>query len=145
MADGTLGARLRFRPRPAAAPPAAAFEPGRDEPLGLAAGRDGVLFVPDTAEPGGPVLVFLHGIVANGALWRRVVPGLADQYRCITPDWPLGSHEVPPNPDADLTPPGLGRLIADFLEALDLRDVTVVSNDTGTALNQILATTHPER
>jgi pimeloyl-ACP methyl ester carboxylesterase len=93
----------------------------------------------------GEPIVFVHGLLVNGDLWRKVVPQLADRYRCITPDWPLGSHEVPLNPDADLTPPGLAKLIADFLEALDLRDVTLVSNDTGTALTQLAATSHPER
>ena len=93
----------------------------------------------------GETIVFVHGLLVNGDLWRKVVPRLADRYRCITPDWPLGSHSVPLSPDADLSPPGLARLIADFLEALDLRDVTVVSNDTGTALNQLLVTSHPER
>src|SRR5215217_7138360 len=93
----------------------------------------------------GEPIVFVHGLLVNGDLWRQVVPRLADGYRCITPDWPLGSHSVPLAGDADLTPPGLAKLIADFLDALDLRDVTVVSNDTGTALTQILATSHPER
>jgi pimeloyl-ACP methyl ester carboxylesterase len=93
----------------------------------------------------GEPIVFVHGLLVNGDLWRKVVPKLADDYRCIAPDWPLGSHEVPLSADADLTPPGLARLIADFLEALDLRDVTLVSNDTGTALTQLVATSHPER
>jgi pimeloyl-ACP methyl ester carboxylesterase len=93
----------------------------------------------------GEPIVFVHGLLVNGDLWRKVVPKLADRYRCITPDWPLGSHEVPLNPGADLTPPGLAKLIADFLAALDLRDVTLVSNDTGTALTQLVATSHPER
>ena len=93
----------------------------------------------------GEPIVFVHGLLVNGDLWRKVVPRLADSHRCITPDWPLGSHGVPLNPDADLTPPGLARLIADFLEALDLQNATIVSNDTGTALTQILATTYPER
>src|SRR5215211_4310102 len=93
----------------------------------------------------GETIVFVHGLLVNGDLWRKVVPRLADRYRCITPDWPLGSHSVPLSPEADLSPPGLARLIADFLEALDLRDVTVVSNDTGTALSQLLVTSHPER
>jgi pimeloyl-ACP methyl ester carboxylesterase len=93
----------------------------------------------------GEPIVFVHGLLVNGDLWRKVVPLLADGHRCITPDWPLGSHEVPLNADADLTPPGLARLIADFLGALDLRDVTLVSNDTGTALTQLVATLHPER
>jgi pimeloyl-ACP methyl ester carboxylesterase len=93
----------------------------------------------------GEPIVFIHGLLVNGDLWRKVVPLLADRYRCITPDWPLGSHTVPLAGDADLTPPGLAQLMADFLDALDLRDVTTVSNDTGTALNQLLVTSHPER
>jgi pimeloyl-ACP methyl ester carboxylesterase len=48
-------------------------------------------------------------------------------------------------PEADLTPPGLARLIADFMDALDLEDVTLVGNDTGGALCQLVATRHPER
>jgi len=93
----------------------------------------------------GEPIVFVHGLLVNGDLWRKVVPLLSDSYRCITPDWPLGSHSVPVSPDADLTPTGVAQLIADFLEALDLRDVTLVGNDTGTALTQIAATEHPER
>jgi pimeloyl-ACP methyl ester carboxylesterase len=48
-------------------------------------------------------------------------------------------------PDADLSPPGLVGLIAEFLEKLDLNDVVVVGNDTGGALAQMLVTTRPER
>src|SRR5919198_6123526 len=93
----------------------------------------------------GAPLVFVHGLLVDGTLWRKVVPELADRHRCIAPDLPLGSHRVAMAPDADLSPPGLARLIADFLEALDLRDATIVANDTGGALTQILAANHPER
>jgi pimeloyl-ACP methyl ester carboxylesterase len=93
----------------------------------------------------GEPIVFVHGLLVNGDLWRQVVPLLADRYRCITPDWPLGSHTVPLASDADLTPPGLARLIADFMATLDLEGATVVGNDTGTALSQLVATSHPER
>jgi pimeloyl-ACP methyl ester carboxylesterase len=92
----------------------------------------------------GRPLVFVHGILVNGLLWRRVTPRL-DGFRRIVPDLPLGSHEVPLNPGADLTPPGLAQLIADFLEALDLDDVVLIANDTGGALAQIVAANHPER
>ena len=93
----------------------------------------------------GRPIVFLHGFVTNGDLWRKVVPALCEHYRCIAPDWPLGSHSVAMEPDADLSPPGLVDLIAAFLEELDLGDVVVVGNDTGGALAQMLVTTHPER
>ncbi|MEA2390448.1 MAG: hypothetical protein QOK31_557, partial [Solirubrobacteraceae bacterium] len=92
----------------------------------------------------GPTLLFIHGLLVNGTLWRKVVPRLEDRFRCVVPDLPLGSHREPMAPDADLTPPGLAQLIADFTEALGLEDVTLVGNDTGGALCQLVATNHPD-
>ena len=94
----------------------------------------------------GPPVVFVHGLLVNADLWRAVVPTVADAgFRCLAPDWPLGSHELAMAPDADLTPPGLARLIAAFLDELDLSDVTLVANDTGGALVQILMASRPVR
>ena len=93
----------------------------------------------------GPVLVFVHGYLVNADIWRKLVPLLASDFRCLTPDWPLGSHDVPMDPGADLSPPGMARLIADFLAALDLRDATLVGNDSGGAYSQIAAAEHPGR
>jgi pimeloyl-ACP methyl ester carboxylesterase len=93
----------------------------------------------------GPPVVFLHGILANGALWRDVVPALGAQVRCITPDWPLGSHEAPLRPDADMSLPALARLVEEVFERLDLEDVTLVANDTGGAIAQWVAVHDPRR
>ena len=94
----------------------------------------------------GRPVVFVHGVLTNADLWRAVMPGIADAgFRCLAPDWPLGSHELPMKPDADLSPTGNADLIADFLAALDLRDVILVANDTGGALTQIMLARHPER
>jgi pimeloyl-ACP methyl ester carboxylesterase len=93
----------------------------------------------------GPPIVFVHGLLVDGLLWRKVTPLLEDSFRCIVPDLPLGSHPAPMNPDADLSPPGLARLIADFLQSLELEDVVLVANDTGGAISQITAANHPER
>ena len=58
----------------------------------------------------GPPIVFVHGLLVNADLWRKVVPPIAAAgFRCITPDWPLGSHRHPVHPDADLSPTGLAR------------------------------------
>jgi pimeloyl-ACP methyl ester carboxylesterase len=94
-----------------------------------------------TGEP----IVLVHGLLTNGELWREVAPTLAKDFRVIVPDWPLGSQETPLDPGADLTPPGLARIIADFLVALELENVTLVGNDTGGALCQLVAVAHPER
>ena len=94
----------------------------------------------------GKPVVFVHGLLVNAELWRSVLPGVAEAgFRCIAPDWPLGAHETPMAAGADLTPLGQASLIRDFLDALDLRDVTVVANDTGGALTQILMARHPGR
>ena len=93
----------------------------------------------------GTPIVFVHGVAVNGDLWRRVVPGLASSYRCIAPDLPWGSHSIPLKPDTDLSLPGMARIVADFLTALELDDVVIVANDTGGAVAQALVGRHPER
>ena len=93
----------------------------------------------------GKPIVFVHGYLVDGRLWEGVVDRLSDRYRCLAPDWPIGAQRVAMKPDADLSPPGIAATIAAFLEALDLEDVTVVGNDSGGAMSQVLVTRHPER
>lgn len=93
----------------------------------------------------GKPIVFVHGYLVDGRLWGGVVDRLSDRFRCIAPDWPIGSQQIAMNPDADLSPPGIASLIHDFLEKLDLEDVTIVGNDSGGAMSQVLVTRHPER
>ncbi len=92
----------------------------------------------------GPALVFVHGVLVNANLWRKVVQQLAPDFRCVTLDMPFGSH-IDPMPNADLTPTGIANLIADVIEAIGLEDVTLVGNDTGGAICQLVATRRPER
>jgi pimeloyl-ACP methyl ester carboxylesterase len=97
-------------------------------------------------EGAGRPIVFVHGFLTNGKLWRKVVPPLVEAgFRCIVPDWPLGSHTIAMEPDADLSPPALAVLIGEFLTTLDLDDVILVGNDTGGALAQMLAARNPDR
>jgi pimeloyl-ACP methyl ester carboxylesterase len=93
----------------------------------------------------GAPIVFCHGWLANANLWREVIALLADDFRCIALDLPLGSHRVAMDEHADLSPVGCGELIAGALEALDLTDVTLVGNDSGGAYSQIAAAAHPRR
>lgn len=93
----------------------------------------------------GPVLVFLHGLLANSLLWSSVISHLHSHFRCLAPDLPLGAHELALHQDADLSPSGVAQLVADFLAALDLHDVTLIGNDTGGAICQLVIAHHPER
>jgi pimeloyl-ACP methyl ester carboxylesterase len=92
----------------------------------------------------GPAIVFVHGALVNANLWRKVVPRL-DGHTRVALDLPLGSHIDPMPKDADLTPPALADLVADSIDALGLDAVTLVGNDTGGALTQLVATRRPER
>jgi pimeloyl-ACP methyl ester carboxylesterase len=93
----------------------------------------------------GSTLVFVHGLMANHLLWSRAIPSLVSHFRCIAPDLPLGAHSNPLHPDADLSPLGVARLIADFLAALNLQEVTLIGNDTGGAMCQLVIANYPER
>ena len=93
----------------------------------------------------GAPIVFLHGYLMGANLWGPVVHLLNDKFRCIGPELPFGAHPTPMAPDADLTTAGLGRLVADFLQALDLREVILVGNDSGGAIAQVVAARHPQR
>lgn len=103
----------------------------------------GTIHIRDTGA--GAPIVFVHGLLVDGTLWRKVVERLEGGFRCIAPDWPLGSHRTPMARDADLSPRGVAHLIADTLEQMGLRDVTLVGNDTGGAICQILVTERPQR
>ena len=103
----------------------------------------GTISYRDTGD--GPPVVFVHGLLVDGTVWRKVTPLLDGAARSIVPDLPLGSHRTPMNADADVTPHGVARLVGDFLAALDLEDVTLVGNDTGGAISQLVALDHGER
>lgn len=97
----------------------------------------------DTGGDGPPVL-FLHGLLVDGSVWDPVVERLPG-HRCLVPELPLGSHTTPFPDRSRLTPHGVANLAADVLEELDLHDVTLVANDTGGALAQLIVTSRPER
>ena len=86
----------------------------------------------------GTVLVFLHGLLMDAALWDDVSSELSPGFRCLAPTLPLGAHRIPMGPDADLSLPAIAGLVTEFIDRLDLHDVTLVGNDTGGALVQLI-------
>ena len=94
---------------------------------------------------GAPV-VFVHGVLVNGALWQETARLLGEHgVRAITPDWPIGAHRLPFGSDADLSPHGIARLVAELCERLGLDDVTLVGNNSGGVVCQYVAALHPQR
>ncbi|MGZ9932273.1 alpha/beta fold hydrolase [Streptomyces sp. NC-S4] len=102
----------------------------------------GVIDFTDTGGDG-EVVVLVHGLGFDESVWDRVVSELRPDFRVVVPVLPIGSHRRPMRPDADLSAHGIAALLAEFLERLGLRDVTLVQNDAGTA--QLLVGVRDER
>ena len=100
--------------------------------------RAGTIAYEDTGG-NGPVIVLLPGLLMDGTLWSDVVRRLAPGLRCVVPTLPLGAHQTPVAVDADLSLAGQARIVAELLERLELDDVTLVGNDTGGAITQLVA------
>jgi pimeloyl-ACP methyl ester carboxylesterase len=97
----------------------------------------GTIDYEDTGGEGPPVLL-LHGLLMDASLWDDVIADLSVDHRCVVPTLPLGAHRRPMHADADLSLRGIARLVAELLDRLDLQGVTVIGNDTGGALVQLL-------
>ncbi|HYM44763.1 MAG TPA: alpha/beta hydrolase [Solirubrobacteraceae bacterium] len=79
----------------------------------------------------GPAIVFVHGLIMDGSLWRHVVADLRRDYRCVLPTLPFGAHRRPMHADADLSMRGMAEILGEFIEALDLRELTLAMSDWG--------------
>ncbi len=92
-----------------------------------------------------PPVLFIHGILVDHRLWMKAAEELArNGFRCILPDLPLGSHRIPVDESVALTPSTVAEMVHEFIGALDLHDVTLVGNDTGGGLCQLLVDAHPD-
>jgi pimeloyl-ACP methyl ester carboxylesterase len=86
----------------------------------------------------GPVIVLLHGLMMDLSLWDQTIRDLSADHRCVAPTLPLGAHRLAMRADAQLSLPGQARLVEELLDRLELREVTLVGNDTGGALVQLV-------
>jgi pimeloyl-ACP methyl ester carboxylesterase len=79
----------------------------------------------------GAIVVFLHGLIMDGSVWRNVVEDLRSDYRCVLPTLPLGGHRLAMHHGADLSMRGIAEIVGDFIARLDLDGVTLAMNDWG--------------
>lgn len=91
----------------------------------------------------GPVALFVHGVFVNALLWRNVIGAVRSVRRCIAVDLPAHG-QTPSDESWDLSLPGLTVLLASVCDAIGVDQVDLVGNDTGGALTQVFAATHPE-
>ncbi|WP_371615805.1 alpha/beta fold hydrolase [Streptomyces sp. NBC_00454] len=93
--------------------------------------------------PARETLVLVPGLGFDESVWQPVVDRLRTDFRVLVPVLPIGGHRRPMDPGADLSAQGVAALLAEFLDRLDLREVTLVQNDAGIA--QLLVGVQDER
>lgn len=108
--------------------------------------RSGTIYYEEYGPKNGRPVVFVHGYLMAGDVWREVSAQLAVLgLRCIAPTWPMGAHPQPLRPTADRSIAGVADIVAQVLSALGLEDVVLVGNDSGGVVTQLAAVHHPER
>src|SRR5438309_96729 len=95
-------------------------------------------------EGSGPPLVLLHGNPTWSFLYRDIIVGLRDRYRCIAPDHPgFGLSRAAAG--YGYTPAEHANVVEQLIVGLDLRAVTMMVQDWGGPIGFAAATRHPDR
>ncbi len=92
-------------------------------------------------------VVLLHGLVSQSYGWRHVLPALAEQgFRAIAPDWlGCGYSDMPDRRDFAYTPDVFVEALGQFLDALELPQVSLVVQGFLAPIGLLYALRHPER
>ncbi|MET0703513.1 MAG: alpha/beta fold hydrolase [Mycobacterium sp.] len=93
-----------------------------------------------------PAIVLLHGTPASSAMYRNLIPALADRYHVIAPDYPGFGHSDKPGVDEfDYTFDSLADHVDGLLDHLGLTRYALYVQDYGAPVGWRLALRHPER
>lgn len=92
----------------------------------------------------GPPLLLLHGNPTWSFLYRDIIKGLRDRFRCVALDYP-GFGLSTARKGYDFTPAEHADIVERFLLALDLSNVTLMVQDWGGPIGLGVASRRPER
>jgi haloalkane dehalogenase len=95
-------------------------------------------------EGSGPPLLLVHGNPTWSFLYREIIRGLRDRYRCIAPDHP-GFGLSRAAPAYGYTPREHASTLEQLIVQLDLSQITMMAQDWGGPIGFAAATRHPER
>ncbi len=93
----------------------------------------------------GPTLLFFHGNPTWSLLYRRIIPPLSADFRCICVDYPgYGFSERPPRNTYDYLPETHSALMEHVVDALGLTDLVTFHQDWGGPIGLAFAGRRPE-
>jgi pimeloyl-ACP methyl ester carboxylesterase len=91
----------------------------------------------------GPVLLFVHGMAGSSAMWRDVLPGLAEHFTVVAPDLP--GHGESAKPRGDYSLGAFASSMRDLMLALGHQRATLVGQSLGGGVVMQFAYQFPER
>src|SRR5687768_5848628 len=98
--------------------------------------RDGEMHYEDQGS--GPPILFVHGTPTNSYEYRHLIGAMSNRFRCIAPDH-LGFGQSSRPAAFAYTPDAHAVVLKEFVERLDLRDITLVVHDFGGPIGLPLA------
>ncbi len=96
-------------------------------------------------EGSGRTVLLLHGNPDWSFLYRKIVLGLRDQFRCVVPDYPGFGLSVHPDGSYRYTPAEHANIVRELVEHLDLQDAVVMGQDWGGPIGMDVASRLPDR
>lgn len=108
--------------------------------------QDTRIFYREAGDPSRPTILLLHGFPTSSFMYRALIPVLATRYHVVAPDLPgFGFTESPGRAKFDYTFQHLAEVMADFTQALGLKQYAIQVFDYGAPVGLRLALLHPEK
>lgn len=104
------------------------------------------IFYREAGRKDAPTILLLHGFPTSSAMFRNLIPALADSYHLVAPDYPgFGNSSMPKVDEFAYTFDHFADVIEHFTQAVGLQRYSLYVMDYGAPVGYRLATRHPER
>lgn len=91
---------------------------------------------------GEETLVFIHGLGSYAPAWKKNIKSLKENYRCIAIDLPGYGKSSKGKYDASMT--AFAEVIKDFLNKINVENITLVGHSMGGQISIMTALAYPE-
>ena len=104
------------------------------------------IFYREAGRKDAPTILLLHGFPTSSAMFRNLIPALADEFHLVAPDYPgFGNSSMPAVGEFDYSFDHLANVMEHFTQAVNLNRYSLYVMDYGAPVGYRLATRHPER
>lgn len=104
------------------------------------------VFYREAGDPNAPAVVLLHGFPSSSAMFRNLIPALAEEYHVIAPDHiGFGQSAMPQVDEFDYSFDKLTEITLELLDTLGIDRFALYIQDYGAPIGLRIASRNPER